>query len=203
MIAAIYARVSTLEQNPDNQLVELRRYTAARGWTATEFIDRGVSGATVRRPALDALLHAARRRKIDVVVCWRFDRLGRNLKHLITMLDELQALVVAFVSLNECVDGTTPAGKLQMHILGAIAEFERGEWTCGPRFGHLRTQTGRWSRYIRLEDRVRVPRFPEFRYSAQMASLQRRNVGTTGIRATAHGERGGTPLPQRLADGEA
>src|SRR5207253_3829249 len=63
--------------------------------------------------------------KIDVVVCWRLDRLGRSLKHLITVLDEFQALGVAFVSLNEGVDGTTPAGKLQMHILGAIAEFER------------------------------------------------------------------------------
>lgn len=125
MIAAIYARVSTLDQEPENQLAELRRYVTARGWTSTEFVDRGVSGAKDRRPALDALLNAARRRRVDVVVCWRLDRLGRNLKHLITLLDELQALGVAFVSLNEGVDGTTPAGKLQMHILGAIAEFER------------------------------------------------------------------------------
>jgi DNA invertase Pin-like site-specific DNA recombinase len=60
-----------------------------------------------------------------VLVCWRLDRLGRNLKHLITLLDELQALGIAFVSLAEGIDATTPAGKLQMHILGAIAEFER------------------------------------------------------------------------------
>ena len=60
-----------------------------------------------------------------MLVCWRLDRLGRNLKHLITLLDELQALGVAFVSLAEGIDATTPAGKLQMHILGAIAEFER------------------------------------------------------------------------------
>jgi DNA invertase Pin-like site-specific DNA recombinase len=60
-----------------------------------------------------------------VLVCWRLDRLGRNLKHLITLLEELQALGVAFVSLAEGIDATTPAGKLQMHILGAIAEFER------------------------------------------------------------------------------
>lgn len=125
MTAGIYARVSTFEQDPENQLAELRRYVTARGWTATEFIDRGVSGAKDRRPALDALLTAARRCKVDVVVCWRLDPLGRNLKHLITVLDELQALGVAFVSLNEGVDGTTPASKLQMHILGAIAEFER------------------------------------------------------------------------------
>jgi DNA invertase Pin-like site-specific DNA recombinase len=126
MMAAIYARVSTVDQEPENQLQELRRYVQARGWTAVEHVDRGVSGAKDRRPALDQLLADARRRRFDVVVCWRLDRLGRNLRHLITLLDELQALGVAFVSLAEGIDATTPAGKLQMHILGAIAEFERG-----------------------------------------------------------------------------
>ncbi len=123
--AAIYARVSTLDQEPENQLAELRRYVQARGWTAVEFVDRGVSGAKDRRPALDRLIRDARRRRFDVLVCWRLDRLGRSLKHLITLLDDLQALGVAFVSLAEGIDATTPAGKLQMHILGAIAEFER------------------------------------------------------------------------------
>ena len=125
MKAAIYARVSTVDQEPENQLQELRRYLAARGWSGVEYVDRGVSGAKDRRPALDQLLTDARRRRFDVVVCWRLDRLGRNLKHLITLLEELQVLGVAFVSLAEGIDATTPAGKLQMHILGAIAEFER------------------------------------------------------------------------------
>ena len=102
-----------------------RRYVAARQWTSVEYIDRGVSGAKDRRPALDELLRDARRRRFDVLVCGRLDRLGRNLKHLVTMLDELQALGIPFVSLAEGIDATTPAGKLQMHILGAIAEFER------------------------------------------------------------------------------
>jgi DNA invertase Pin-like site-specific DNA recombinase len=125
MRAGIYARVSTLEQDCDNQLLELRRYVEARGWTSVEFVDRGISGAQDRRPALDALVKDAKRRRLDVLVCWRLDRLGRSLKHLITLLDELQVLGVAFVSLAEGIDATTPAGKLQMHILGAIAEFER------------------------------------------------------------------------------
>ena len=125
MKAAIYARVSTLDQEPENQLAEVRRYAAARGWTPTEYVDRGVSGAKDRRPALDLLIVDARRRRFDVLVCWRLDRLGRNLKHLITLLEELQALGIAFVSLAEGIDATTPAGKLQMHILAAIAEFER------------------------------------------------------------------------------
>ena len=125
MRCAIYARVSTLDQEPENQLAEIRRYVPARGWTAVEYVDRGVSGAKDRRPALDQLLIDARRRRFDVLVVWRLDRLGRNLRHLITLLEELQALGIAFVSLNEGIDATTPAGKLQMHILGAIAEFER------------------------------------------------------------------------------
>jgi DNA invertase Pin-like site-specific DNA recombinase len=125
MRCAIYARVSTFDQEPENQLAELRRYAGARGWTIAEHIDKGVSGVNDRRPAFDALLADARRRRFDVLVVWRLDRLGRNLKHLIGLLDELNASGIAFVSLNEGIDATTPAGKLQMHILGAIAEFER------------------------------------------------------------------------------
>jgi DNA invertase Pin-like site-specific DNA recombinase len=112
MRAAIYARVSTFDQEPENQLQELRRYVEARGWTSIAFVDRGVSGSKDRRPALDQLLKDARRRKFDVLVCWRLDRLGRNLKHLITLLEDLRALGVAFVSLAEGIDATTPAGKL-------------------------------------------------------------------------------------------
>ena len=112
-------------KSPRTKLAEIRRYIAARGWTAEDFVDRGISGAKDRRPALDRLLIDARRRRFDVVVVWRLDRLGRNLRHLITLLEELQALGVAFVSLNEGIDATTPAGKLQMPILGAIAECER------------------------------------------------------------------------------
>ena len=123
--AAIYARVSTVDQQPENQLVELRRYVEARGWSVTEFVDHGVSGAKDRRPALDRLIRDAKRRRFDVLVCWRLDRLGRNLRHLILLIDELHALGVAFVSLAEGIDATTPAGRLQLHILGAIAEFER------------------------------------------------------------------------------
>src|SRR5204863_5997869 len=126
MRAAIYARVSTFDQEPENQLQELRRYTEARGWASVEYVDRGVSGSKDRRPALDTLIRDAKRRKFDVLVCWRLDRLGRNLKHLITLLEDFQALGIDFVSLAEGMDATTPAGKLQMHILGAIAEFERG-----------------------------------------------------------------------------
>jgi DNA invertase Pin-like site-specific DNA recombinase len=94
-------------------------------------VDRGVSGAKDRRRALDELLKAAKRRRFDVLVVWRLDRLGRNLRHLILVLDELHALGVAFVSLAEGIDATTPAGRLQLHVLGAIAEFERPGYRSG------------------------------------------------------------------------
>ena len=126
MKAALYARVSTADQTCENQLLELRRYIEARGWSAQEFVDSGVSGSKENRPALDALLRDAKQRKFDVLVCWRLDRLGRNLRHLVTMLEELTGVGIAFVSLGEGIDCTTPAGKLQLHILAALAEFERG-----------------------------------------------------------------------------
>jgi DNA invertase Pin-like site-specific DNA recombinase len=125
MRAAIYARVSTTDQQVDNQLLELRRYAQARGWTTVEYVDVGVSGAKDRRPELDRLVADAKRRRFDVLLVWRLDRLGRNLRHLILLLDELQTLGVAFVSLAEGIDARTPAGRLQLHVLGAIAEFER------------------------------------------------------------------------------
>jgi DNA invertase Pin-like site-specific DNA recombinase len=123
--AAIYARVSTLDQEPENQLRDLRDYCARRGWQPVEYVDHGVSGAKEKRPALDALARDAKRRRFDVLIVWRLDRLGRSLKHLILLLDDFSALGVGFVSLGEGIDATTAAGRLQMAVLGAIAQFER------------------------------------------------------------------------------
>jgi DNA invertase Pin-like site-specific DNA recombinase len=140
MRVAIYARVSTVEQSAENQLGELRRYVAARGWQPQEYCDTGISGAKDKRPALDVLIRDAKRRKFDALVVWKMDRLGRNLKHLITLLEELQSLGIAFVSIGEGIDATTPAGKLQMHILGAIAEFERGRIAERVKLGMVRAR---------------------------------------------------------------
>ena len=122
MKVAIYARVSTLDQEPENQLQELRQYVQARSWpAAAEYVDKGVSGSTDRRPALDRLVRDAQRRGFDVLVVWRLDRLGRNLRHLVTLIDELHAVGVSFVSLGEGLDCTTPAGRLQLHVLAALS----------------------------------------------------------------------------------
>ncbi len=105
---------------------DLERYAQDRGWSIYEkYVDEGISGSQIKRPALDRLMAACRRRQIDVVLVWRLDRLGRSLKHLITTLDELRTLGVAFVSLHEQLDCTTAAGQLLIHLLAAFAEFER------------------------------------------------------------------------------
>jgi DNA invertase Pin-like site-specific DNA recombinase len=122
---AVYARVSTHDQTAENQLIELRRYVAARGWSAVEYVDQGVSGAKDRRPALDQLVVDVRRHQVQAVVCWRLDRLGRNLHHLVMLLDDWHSRGIAFVTLGEGIDTSTPAGRLVAGVLGSIAEFER------------------------------------------------------------------------------
>jgi len=117
--------VSTTGQTPDNQLVALRCFAEARGWTVTEFVDHGISGAKDRRPALDALLTAVRTRKVDVVACIKLDRLARSTRHLVTLAGDLEALGVDLVVLDQSIDTTTPSGRLLFHVLAAIAEFER------------------------------------------------------------------------------
>jgi DNA invertase Pin-like site-specific DNA recombinase len=123
---ALYARVSTHDQTAENQLLELRRYVVARGWTIVdEYVDHGVSGSKDRRPALDQLVADVRRHRVKGVVCWRLDRLGRNLRHLVLLLDEWQSRGIAFVTLGEGIDTSTAAGRLVAGVLASIAEFER------------------------------------------------------------------------------
>ena len=123
--AALYCRVSTTGQTAENQLLALRSFATARGWIGTEFIDQGHSGAKERRPALDALLTAARARTVDVVACVKLDRLARSVHHLVAMVREWETLGVDLVVLDQAIDTTTPAGRLLFHVLAAISEFER------------------------------------------------------------------------------
>jgi DNA invertase Pin-like site-specific DNA recombinase len=123
---ALYTRVSTTDQHCENQLRELRAYCAARGWTiAREYSDKGVSGAKADRAAFNELRTDARRRLFDTVLCWRLDRAGRSLPHLITFVQELHERGITFASLNEGIDFSTATGKLQFAMLAALAEFER------------------------------------------------------------------------------
>ncbi|HKX04383.1 MAG TPA: recombinase family protein [Methylomirabilota bacterium] len=123
--AAVYARVSTHDQTSENQLLALRAFATARGWTVTEFVDQGQSGAKEKRPQLDALLAAVRARKVDVVACVKLDRLARSVHHLVAMVREFEALGVDLVVLDQAIDTTTPSGRLLFHVLASVAEFER------------------------------------------------------------------------------
>jgi DNA invertase Pin-like site-specific DNA recombinase len=124
--AAIYARVSTREQDPQLQLDELRRVAEQRGWTVfEEYTDHGVSGAKEKRAALDRLMADARRGRLDVVAVWRFDRFARSTQHLLSALEEFRALNVNFVSTQEAIDTSTAMGRMVFTMVSAVAELER------------------------------------------------------------------------------
>jgi DNA invertase Pin-like site-specific DNA recombinase len=123
--AALYLRVSTLDQHPETQLYDLRGLAAQRGFEIfNEYTDR-VSGAKAKRPGLDQLLADAHRGKFDVVLCWAFDRLARSVRHFLEVLDELNHLNIEFISFRENVDTGGPLGRAMIIIIGAIAELER------------------------------------------------------------------------------
>jgi DNA invertase Pin-like site-specific DNA recombinase len=123
---ARYLRVSRHDQDTALQDDETASFFKARGWKPVEtYRDHGISGAKDRRPSLDRMLADARRRKFDLVLVYKADRLFRSLKHMVTTLDELAALGVGFVSVTEPFDTSTPSGKLLLHIVSAMAEFER------------------------------------------------------------------------------
>jgi putative DNA-invertase from lambdoid prophage Rac len=120
----IYLRVSTQDQNTELQASELRRFAEARGWNRIKVYEDKATGTNGNRPMLQQMLQDARRREIDVVVCWKLDRLFRSLKDLVVTLQELSELGIEFVSLKDSIDLTTSSGRLMMHMIGAFAEFE-------------------------------------------------------------------------------
>lgn len=126
MKACLYARVSTPGQDPEVQLSALRTHATQRGWQVVEeYIDRGVSGAKERRPALDRLRKAAWAGHFQVVLVWRFDRFARSVKHLVGALETFRSLNVGFVSLEEQLDTSSPIGQAMFTIIGAMAQLER------------------------------------------------------------------------------
>jgi DNA invertase Pin-like site-specific DNA recombinase len=127
MRVGLYARVSTTNgQSPEMQLGELREYAFRRRWKIFgEYIDLGISGSKESRPELNRLMSDAHQRKIDAVVVWKVDRFGRSLRHLVNALADLDSYGVAFVSLRDNLDLSTPSGRLMFQVVGAMAEFER------------------------------------------------------------------------------
>src|SRR6266446_2080556 len=123
--AALYVRVSCGEQHTESQERALREYVQRRAWVLHKIYRDKCAGATANRPGLDELLEDCRRRAIDVVVVWKFDRFARSLRNLIAGLELFRALGVDFVSVTEAVDTSLPAGEMLFQMIGAVAQFER------------------------------------------------------------------------------
>ncbi len=123
---AIYCRVSTSDQSTESQLLDLRRYVRERGWLLfNEYCDNGISGTKDSRPALNELMDAAKKRRFDTVLVWRFDRFARSTKHLILALEEFRNLGIDFVSYQENIDTSSPLGSAIFTIISAVAQLER------------------------------------------------------------------------------
>jgi DNA invertase Pin-like site-specific DNA recombinase len=123
--AALYLRVSTVDQHPETQLLDLRQMAAQRGFEIVhEYTDR-ISGTKTRRPGLDDLMRDARRGRFDVVLVWASDRIARSVKHFLEVLDELNRFEIEFISFRENIDTGGPLGRAIVVIIAAIAELER------------------------------------------------------------------------------
>jgi len=122
--AAIYVRVSTHDQNTALQEHELREFAEARGWETTLYRDLGESGSKETRPALNEMLQSVRRRKTDVVLVWKLDRLARSLRQLLALSKEFQSLGVNLIAYRQNLNFEGPVGKLMYAVLGSVAEFE-------------------------------------------------------------------------------
>ena len=123
--AALYLRVSSVDQHPETQVHDLRQMAAQRGFEIVhEYTDR-ISGVKARRPGLGDLMRDARRGRFDVLLVWSCDRIARSTRHLLEVLDELNHLNIEFVSFRESIDTSGPLGRAIVVIIGAIAELER------------------------------------------------------------------------------
>ena len=123
----IYSRVSTDKQNHDSQLAELRHYAGNRGWSAPEEIVDTISGTKNSRTGLDRLMAAVRRGKVNVVLCFKLDRLGRSLSHLVQLVDEFATHRVALIVPSQGIDTSAknPMAEMQLGMMAVFAQFER------------------------------------------------------------------------------
>jgi DNA invertase Pin-like site-specific DNA recombinase len=188
------------------QLRELREYALRRGWLITgEYVDHGGSGSKESRPSLNRLVADAHRRKFDAVLVWKIDRWGRSLKHLVTSLADLEAYGVAFVSLRDNLDLSTPSGRLMMQLLGAMAEFERALISERVSAG-LRNARAKGSAIGRPRKFVSTTRIESLRSSGASwrAIAKELGVGVATVHAAAQkrkDQRSETPLVSELVSG--
>ena len=121
---AIYARVSTEDQHLEHQVEPCVKRCEANGWEYKIYAEK-ISGAKDTRPVLNEMLTDLRARQVHGVMVYKLDRLGRSLKHLLNITEELEKKGIPFISLSESFDTTTPMGRFTMSIMGAMAQMER------------------------------------------------------------------------------
>lgn len=125
MKIAIYCRVSTDEQDADKQEYICKNWAKNNEHEIYKIYKDVISGATTSRPAFNQLLYDMRHYKFRGIVVTKLDRIGRSLQHLLSLFDEFKGKKVEFIAVTQNIDTSSATGKLQMHILGAFAEFER------------------------------------------------------------------------------
>jgi len=125
MKIAIYVRVSKQDQHPENQEQELVEYAVRRNYEIYKVYTDRISGSRDSRPELNNLMMDARNKCFDAIICWKLDRLGRSLQHLLQIVGEWKKLGIHFICSTQNIDTTTAEGELIFHIFGAIAQFER------------------------------------------------------------------------------
>lgn len=192
--AGLYARVSASHQQTiPMQVRQLREYAARRGWPVVLTVREVQSGAK-RLPEREQLLAAARRRELDVIVVWRLDRWGRSLADLVTTLKELAELGVAFVSLTEAFDLTTPTGRAMAGMVAVFAEFEREVRSERVRAGlEQARREGRRIGRPRTASLQAKPVLRLFREGVSQAEIARRlAIGRSSVRRILQKVRGGT-----------
>jgi DNA invertase Pin-like site-specific DNA recombinase len=194
---AIYARVSTKDQSTEGQVAQLTAYCQARGWTdVAVFRDDGISGVRDNRPELDKLRERMLHGEFESVIVSKMDRLGRSLGMILRFWDEADAAGVRVIVIDQGIDTSTPAGRLQRNMLAALAEFERElilERTragiararaLGKKFGAPRKIPESVAREVRARR--------ERGESLRMIS-QRMNLKLGGVRSVLKRDRGSAP----------
>lgn len=193
--AALYARVSTTGkgQDPQMQLDALTALAQQRGWQVADvYVDNGVSGKKDSRPEFDRMMADAHAGRINVVCCWKFDRVGRSVQHLVRCLETFRALGIDFISVTESIDTSTPVGKLVYSVIASIAEFEHSlileRIACG--VARARRQGKKFGRPRHEVDMARVERLLAHGHSLRsVAKLLDVSRGTLRYRLKLAGQK--------------
>ncbi len=203
MRVGIYARVSSRDQSCEMQLRDLRAYCAARQLTVVrEYVDLGVSGTKDSRPELNEMMGDARKRKLDAVLCWRFDRFARSSRHLLVALEEFRSLGIQFVSFQENLDTSSPLGQAIFTIVSAVAQLER-DLICERVSAGIRNARANGKRLGRPRQHVDIDRVLELRASGmsleKIAAALKIGYGTIRERLDANRRKNPPGEPENAA----